>query len=86
MYLKVKLIAYKLIFYKKTYVYVVGNGGLLIEMYQDWPFFRVTLDMIAMVIGKSSVRIQKLYENELVQDKELLEIGENLRDKFGKPA
>ena len=49
------------------------------EMYQDWPFFRVTLDMIAMVIGKSSVRIQKLYENELLHDKELKSIGENLR-------
>ncbi len=54
---------------------------LLQTMYQQWPFFKVTLDMVEMVLAKADPRIAVLYERELV-DPELHEFGAQLRQLF----
>ena len=55
-----------------------GKLELLQEMYQQWPFFQVTLDMVEMVFAKADPRVSLLYEEYLV-DKELVPFGDNLR-------
>lgn len=50
-------------------------------MYKAWPFFRVTLDMIAMVVAKADATTVKLYEEKLVRT-DLKPIGADLRKAF----
>ena len=50
-------------------------------MYQQWPFFSVTLDMVEMVMAKSDPRVAQFYENALVP-KELWSLGDELRAKY----
>eukprot|EP01025_Chloroclados_australasicus_P027986 TRINITY_DN2770_c1_g3_i1.p1 TRINITY_DN2770_c1_g3~~TRINITY_DN2770_c1_g3_i1.p1 ORF type:complete len:943 (-),score=138.17 TRINITY_DN2770_c1_g3_i1:18-2846(-) len=57
------------------------NADLLQEMYQHWTFFKVTMDMIDMVMAKTEVSIFQTYEKELV-DPSLYQIGEQLRQSF----
>lgn len=47
-------------------------------MYQSWPFFSVTLDMMEMVFAKADPRVAQFYEVALV-DKSLWPFGEDLR-------
>ena len=53
------------------------------EMYNEWPWFRETIDLIAMVLSKTDFSISKNYDTQLV-DKEgdLLRLGEEVRDKL----
>jgi phosphoenolpyruvate carboxylase len=51
------------------------------KLYQAWPFFRVTLDMIAMVMAKADATTVELYESKLVRA-ELQYIGKELRESF----
>lgn len=60
-----------------------GKLQLLQEMYQQWPFFSVTLDMVEMVMAKSDPRVAQFYENALV-DKKLWSLGDELRTKYGQ--
>jgi phosphoenolpyruvate carboxylase len=41
---------------------MVDNGklGLLKEMYEEWPFFAVTLDMLEMVFAKADPRVARV--------------------------
>ena len=55
-----------------------GKLELLQEMYREWPFFQVTLDMVEMVFAKADPRVSLLYEEHLVS-KELVPFGDNLR-------
>lgn len=55
-----------------------GKLGLLREMYSQWPFFSVTLDMMEMVFAKADPRVAEFYEMMLV-DKNLWEFGRDLR-------
>lgn len=55
-----------------------GKLQLLQDMYRQWPFFQVTLDMVEMVFAKGDPRVSLLYEEYLV-DKELVPFGDNLR-------
>ena len=50
-------------------------------MYREWPFFKVTIDMVEMVLAKADPRITVLYERELVDEK-LHSFGERLRSLF----
>jgi phosphoenolpyruvate carboxylase len=50
-------------------------------MYREWPFFKVTIDMIEMVLAKGDPRIAVMYERELVAP-ELHEFGAQLRALF----
>jgi len=59
-------------------------GGLddLVEMYDKWPFFRSTLDLVAMVLAKADLRIAQQYDERLAGD-ELRDLGAALRQSFG---
>ena len=39
-----------------------GRLPMLQTMYRDWPFFKVTLDMVEMVLAKADPRITELYD------------------------
>ncbi|KAL6838809.1 hypothetical protein ACP4OV_031523 [Aristida adscensionis] len=61
-----------------------GEGGglaALREMYEEWPFFRVTIDLVEMVFAKGDPGIAALYE-ELLVPGELRAVGERLRRSY----
>lgn len=51
---------------------------MLKEMYNEWPFFRVTIDLVEMVFAKGDPGIAALYDKLLVSE-ELWPFGERLR-------
>ena len=55
-----------------------GKLDMLQEMYNSWPFFSVTLDMMEMVFAKADPRVAQFYEVALV-DKSLWPFGDDLR-------
>ncbi|KAL4573300.1 hypothetical protein LXL04_020100 [Taraxacum kok-saghyz] len=57
------------------------NLEMLREMYNEWPFFRVTIDLVEMVFAKGNPGIAALYDKLLVSD-ELLPFGERLRTNY----
>jgi phosphoenolpyruvate carboxylase len=54
---------------------------MLQDMYNQWPFFRVTIDLVEMVFAKGDLGIASLYDKLLVS-KELCPFGERLRSKY----
>ncbi|CAM6128897.1 unnamed protein product [Calypogeia fissa] len=60
-----------------------SNVVLLREMYNEWPFFRVTIDLIEMVFAKGDPRIAALYDELLVSD-DLKPLGEHLRVMYAE--
>lgn len=52
------------------------------DMYQNWPWFRELTDLIAMIVSKTDFSISKNYDEQLVQDKELLKLGDEVRQKL----
>ncbi|MBC3197580.1 phosphoenolpyruvate carboxylase [Pseudomonas poae] len=56
-----------------------GEGDLLGQMREQWPFFRTRIDMLEMVLAKADADIARLYDERLVQS-DLLPLGEHLRD------
>ncbi|GAB2236045.1 hypothetical protein Drorol1_Dr00027775 [Drosera rotundifolia] len=59
----------------------IKNLFMLQEMYNAWPFFRVTIDLIEMVFAKGDPRIAALYDKLLVSE-ELWPFGERLRANY----
>lgn len=59
----------------------VRNLQMLKDMYNGWPFFRVTLDLIEMVFAKGDPGIAALYDKLLVSE-DLWPLGERLRSKY----
>jgi phosphoenolpyruvate carboxylase len=57
------------------------NLQMLQDMYNQWPFFRVTIDLVEMVFAKGDPGIASLYDKLLVS-KELCPFGERLRSKY----
>jgi phosphoenolpyruvate carboxylase len=57
------------------------NIQKLKEMYNEWPFFRVTIDLLEMVFAKGDPSIAGLYDELLVAD-DLKPFGEQLRNKY----
>jgi phosphoenolpyruvate carboxylase len=55
-----------------------GQLAELQQMYQGWPFFRSTLDLIEMVLAKASPEIAMYYDTQLVPEPLRL-LGEELR-------
>lgn len=55
--------------------------ALLQDMYQNWMFFRVLLDMLEMVFAKADHRIVSVYERHLLAP-ELMPLGEDLLKRF----
>jgi phosphoenolpyruvate carboxylase len=58
-----------------------GDLDLIREMYRDWPFFRSTLDLIAMVLAESDARIAAEYDRRLVPPA-LQPVGTDLRGRL----
>lgn len=54
---------------------------MLQEMYNEWPFFRVTIDLVEMVFAKGDPGIAALYDKLLVSQ-ELWSFGEKLRKNY----
>nr|QFR35816.1 phosphoenolpyruvate carboxylase [Chandrasekharania keralensis] len=59
----------------------IRNIQMLREMYNEWPFFRVTLDLLEMVFAKGDPGIAGLYDDLLVAE-ELKPFGEQLRNNY----
>jgi phosphoenolpyruvate carboxylase len=58
-----------------------GNLPLLQRMYREWPFFRVTLDMMEMVFAKADPSVSTFYVTGLV-DKSLHPLSNELLARF----
>ena len=58
-----------------------GELEVLREMYEHWPFFRSTLDLIAMVLAESDARIAAEYDRRLVPP-DLQPVGTDLRRRL----
>lgn len=54
---------------------------MLQEMYNEWPFFRVTIDLVEMVFAKGNPGIAGLYDKLLVSE-DLWRFAENLRTDY----
>lgn len=59
----------------------IRNLHMMQEMYNSWPFFRVTIDLVEMVFAKGDPGIAALYDKLLVSE-DLWSFGELLRTKF----
>ncbi|KAL3754736.1 hypothetical protein ACJRO7_001923 [Eucalyptus globulus] len=59
----------------------IKNLHMLQEMYKQWPFFRVTIDLVEMVFAKGDPGIAALYDKLLVPG-ELQPFGERLRANY----
>jgi phosphoenolpyruvate carboxylase len=55
-----------------------GEGELLGQMREHWPFFRTRIDMLEMVLAKTDESIAQLYDERLVEPS-LQPLGEHLR-------
>lgn len=60
-----------------------GNGVMLHEMYERWPFFRMIMGMLEMVLVKSDSEIAAYYERRLAKDAQDRELGQSLRTRLG---
>ncbi|KAG6572398.1 Phosphoenolpyruvate carboxylase 2, partial [Cucurbita argyrosperma subsp. sororia] len=59
----------------------VKNLHMLQEMYSQWPFFRVTIDLVEMVFAKGDPGIAALYDKLLVSE-DLWSFGDRLRASY----
>ncbi|KAK6134317.1 hypothetical protein DH2020_031940 [Rehmannia glutinosa] len=59
----------------------IRNLQMLRDMYNGWPFFRVTIDLIEMVLAKGDPGIAALYDKLLVAE-DLWPFGEQLRANY----
>jgi phosphoenolpyruvate carboxylase len=58
-----------------------GELDVIRHMYEQWPFFRSMLDLLAMVLAESDVRIAAEYDRRLVSQ-ELQPVGADLRRRL----
>ncbi|KAI3917668.1 hypothetical protein MKW98_021430 [Papaver atlanticum] len=59
----------------------ITNLHMLQEMYNQWPFFRVTIDLVEMVFSKGDPGIAALYDKLLVSE-DLWSFGQQLRADY----
>ncbi|KAG2642717.1 hypothetical protein PVAP13_2KG207600 [Panicum virgatum] len=59
----------------------IRNLHMLQEMYNEWPFFRVTIDLVEMVFAKGNPGIAAVYDKLLVSE-DLQPLGEKLRANY----
>lgn len=62
-----------------------GEGEVLREMREQWPFFRTRIDMLEMVLAKADESIARLYDERLVES-ELHSLGAHLRDLLSQAS
>lgn len=54
-------------------------------MYNSWPWFRETIDLISMVLSKSDMSINANYDAQLVdKTDELLSLGKEIRNRLAQ--
>ena len=58
------------------------TGGMLREMYSQWPFFASTIDLVEMTLAKADRRIAAQYD-QLVPE-ELRPLGAELRARLAR--
>lgn len=58
-----------------------GREAELITMYNEWPFFKTTIDLLEMVLAKAEPAIAAQYDEALVAE-ELKALGADLRNRF----
>jgi phosphoenolpyruvate carboxylase len=63
-----------------------GHKGELQQMYEEWPFFAATIDLIEMILAKADMRIAGLYDDVLVNEPAGKKLGIELRQKFADTA
>lgn len=52
-------------------------------MYEKWPWFRETIDLISMIVSKTDFSIAKNYDDQLVDKSgDLMRLGEEVREKL----
>jgi phosphoenolpyruvate carboxylase len=56
-----------------------GEGDVLAQMREQWPFFRTRIDMLEMVLAKADSDIARMYDERLVEPR-LQHLGTHLRD------
>lgn len=59
-----------------------GKRADLREMYQEWPFFQSTIDLIEMILAKADMRIAALYDEQLVHNPSQRALGAVIRERF----
>ena len=54
------------------------------EMYQEWPWFRELIDLIAMIVSKTDFSISKNYDKQLVDktDDDSMQLEVEVREKL----
>ena len=53
------------------------------DMYENWPWFRETVDLISMIVSKTDFSVSKNYDDQLVDKTgELMKLGEEVRAKL----
>jgi len=62
-----------------------GDGPVLAQMREQWPFFRTRIDMLEMVLAKADADIARQYDERLV-DETLKPLGGELRDLLSQCA
>ena len=60
-----------------------GKGEQLHEMYEQWPFFRMIIGMLEMLLAKSDGQIAAYYERRLAEQDDR-SLGQELRDRLGE--
>jgi phosphoenolpyruvate carboxylase len=60
-----------------------GEADTLRAMYQGWPFFRSTLDLLEIVLAKTDARIAAQYDRRLVPA-DLQVLGRDLRSRLDR--
>ncbi len=61
---------------------LVQDKERLQGMYRDWPFFRVYINMLEMVLAKTDAGIAEYYERRLCNDQDSLKLGDSLRERL----
>lgn len=61
-----------------------GHKAELQQMYQEWPFFQSTIDLIEMILSKCDMRIASMYDDLLAETEEEKALGVVLRGKFNE--
>ena len=61
-----------------------GQLSVLQEMYDSWPFFKSTVDLIEMVLTKADMRVQKVYEDALCSGDATRAVGQQLREAYSE--
>ena len=60
-----------------------GDIETMSEMYEEWPWFRETIDLIGMILSKTDFSISQNYDEQLVEKtEELIGLGNEIRDKM----